>query len=189
MRRPAEFANSASVPATLFNARSSTAAGWISATAPESSRDSEWHGRFSQRAARRRASDSSRATRRRKSAASDTMSRRSRLLTVDSSDSASSVFRSIALAIACRAIRAPHVHASRDPLIAVRGPEDGRSRSSDRSVSGRIPVLFDARLPSACAIDDRVCAPYFLDARARAALELAQVVKQIDGHVASQDFS
>jgi hypothetical protein len=56
-------------------------------------------------------------------------------------------------------------------------------------VSGRIPVRFVARLRSACVIEDRVCPPHFRDARPGAAPELAQVIKQIDGHVASQDFS
>ena len=35
---------------------------------------------------------------------------------------------------------------------------------------------------------DRVCPPHFRDARPGAAPELAQVIKQIDGHVASQDL-
>ena len=49
-------------------------------------------------------------------------------------------------------------------------------------------MLFDARLPSTPAVEDPVRAPHFLDARAGLALELAHVIKQIDGQVASQDF-
>ena len=44
-------------------------------------------------------------------------------------------------------------------------------------------------MPGYRAIDDRVCARHFLDARAGRRLNSRSVIKQIDGPVASQGFS
>ena len=57
--------------------------------------------------------------------------------------------------------------------------------SMDARVSGRLPVQFDTRLTSAREIHDRVCAPHFVDPRAWPALKVAQMIKQVDGLVAS----
>ena len=76
-----------------------------------------------------------------------------------------------------------------DPEDSVVAPLGSADAFLITRVSGRLPVRFDARLASTRAIDDEVCAPHFLDARVGAALELAQVIEQIDGPVGSQDFS
>ena len=91
---------------------------------------------------------------------------------LDWSRSLSSIFGGIALSDVSRVVGDPEIRDA-NPLRR-KLPQDGRNLLiSGSSVRGRLPVLFDARLPSARAVDDPVRAPQFLDARAGAVFELA----------------